>query len=316
VLSTDTEAPVVAETTVSADLLEALEVVTELGVDTVGEDLAVLAIDNVALPVEEPAGDLVCGGSVWRVRAEARPHTLQGVLDDGNETLKLLRGEVTGALGKVDIGLLADQVGVSATDTLDLGQGVHDLLLAIDVRVQQTDDVLEAVAGQQCSIDGIASVESSACPRRKFVIGCGLALLNPHTACLSRTFHRLPSLKIHKSRQAHRIHWNDTVRLKHAVGIEAGCFSRTVAAGGAGRDADGARWLGIGLSRGIAAQNVLRLLSGDERCARVSRCLGPCVACSCGCARPLQADGKALGAREGIIADPDSAAVRRANTHT
>jgi hypothetical protein len=62
VLSTDTEAPVVAETTVSADLLEALEVVTELGVDTVGEDLAVLAIDNVALPVEEPAGDLVCGG--------------------------------------------------------------------------------------------------------------------------------------------------------------------------------------------------------------------------------------------------------------
>jgi hypothetical protein len=269
VLSTDTEAPVVAETTVSADLLEALEVVTELGVDTVGEDLAVLAIDNVALPVEEPAGDLVCGGSVWRVRAEARPHTLQGVLDDGNETLKLLRGEVTGALGKVDIGLLADQVGVSATDTLDLGQGVHDLLLAIDVRVQQTDDVLEAVAGQQCSIDGIASVESSACPRRKFVIACGLALLNPYTACLSRTFHRLPSLKIHKSRQAHRIHWNDTVRLKHAVGIEAGCFSRTVAAGGAGRDADGARWLGIGLSRGIAAQNVLRLLSGDERCARV-----------------------------------------------
>lgn len=49
------------KTTVSADLLEALEIVTELGVDTVGEDLSVLAVDNVALPVEEPAGDLVCG---------------------------------------------------------------------------------------------------------------------------------------------------------------------------------------------------------------------------------------------------------------
>jgi hypothetical protein len=36
-------------------------------------------------------------------------------------------------LGKVDIGLLADQVGVAATDTLDLGQGVHDLLLAINL---------------------------------------------------------------------------------------------------------------------------------------------------------------------------------------
>lgn len=49
------------ETTVSADLLEALEVVAELRVDTVGQDLGVLAVDNVALPVEEPSGDLVCG---------------------------------------------------------------------------------------------------------------------------------------------------------------------------------------------------------------------------------------------------------------
>jgi hypothetical protein len=70
--------------------------------------------------------------------------TLEGVLDNGDDTLKLLGGEVTSALHEVDIGLLADQVGVAATDTGDLGQGVHDLLLAIDVRVQQTDDVLEA----------------------------------------------------------------------------------------------------------------------------------------------------------------------------
>jgi len=59
VLTADTEAPVVTETTVSADLLQALEIITELGVDTVGEDLRVLAIDNVALPVEEP---LLVGG--------------------------------------------------------------------------------------------------------------------------------------------------------------------------------------------------------------------------------------------------------------
>ena len=70
--------------------------------------------------------------------------TLEGVLDDGDETLKLFGGEVTSALLEIDIGLLADQVGVAATDTGDLGQGVHDLLLTIDVRVQQTDDVLEA----------------------------------------------------------------------------------------------------------------------------------------------------------------------------
>lgn len=54
VLTTDTQAPVVSETTVSADLLEALEIVTELGVDTVGKDLGVLTVDNVALSVKEP----------------------------------------------------------------------------------------------------------------------------------------------------------------------------------------------------------------------------------------------------------------------
>lgn len=36
-------------------------------------------------------------------------------------------------LVEVNIGLLADQVGVAATDTLDLGQGEHDLLLAINL---------------------------------------------------------------------------------------------------------------------------------------------------------------------------------------
>jgi hypothetical protein len=46
-------------------------------------------------------------------------------------------------LGKIDVGLLADQVRVSATDTLDLGHGIHDLLLAIDVGVQQSKDELE-----------------------------------------------------------------------------------------------------------------------------------------------------------------------------
>ena len=60
VLTADAEAPVVAEPAVGADLLQALEVIAELGVDAVGEDLAVLAVDDIALPVEEPGGDLVC----------------------------------------------------------------------------------------------------------------------------------------------------------------------------------------------------------------------------------------------------------------
>lgn len=48
-------------------------------------------------------------------------------------------------LVQIDIGLLADQVGVSATDTLDLGQGVHNLLLSINVGVQKTENLDETM---------------------------------------------------------------------------------------------------------------------------------------------------------------------------
>lgn len=71
-----------SETTVSANLLEALEILTELGVDTVGEDVGVLAIDDIALSVDEPCRDLVLGG----------------VLEDGDDTLELFGGELTSAV--------------------------------------------------------------------------------------------------------------------------------------------------------------------------------------------------------------------------
>lgn len=63
-------------------------------------------------------------------------------------------GELSGTLVQVDIGLLADEVGVSATDTLNLGQGVDNFLLAVNVGVEQTQDELEVrllgrgIAGQ------------------------------------------------------------------------------------------------------------------------------------------------------------------------
>lgn len=146
-LTTDAEAPEVTQTTMGADLLQALQVITELGVDAVGEDLRVLAIDDVALTIEEP---LLCDGqSSFPQDSEWVDSTYTGdlvggrVLDDGNETLKLLRGELTGALVQVDIGLLAHQVGVATTDTLDLGQGVDDLLLSVNVCVEQTQNVVE-----------------------------------------------------------------------------------------------------------------------------------------------------------------------------
>jgi hypothetical protein len=80
VLTTDTETPVVAETAVRPDLLEALEVVTHPLVDHVGENVGALAVGDVALTVKEPVGDL----------------ELRGVLHDGDDSLKLVRVELAG----------------------------------------------------------------------------------------------------------------------------------------------------------------------------------------------------------------------------
>lgn len=79
-LATDTQAPVVTETAVGADLLQALEVLTELGVQTVGDNLVVLAVGDVTLSVQEPRRDLVLGRG----------------LEDGDDALKLFGGKLTG----------------------------------------------------------------------------------------------------------------------------------------------------------------------------------------------------------------------------
>lgn len=84
VLTTDTETPVVTETAVRADLLQALEILTHLAVQVVGDNLGVLAIGDVALSVQEPGGDLV----------------LSRALKDGDDTLKLFGGKLTGAVEK------------------------------------------------------------------------------------------------------------------------------------------------------------------------------------------------------------------------
>ena len=45
-------------------------------------------------------------------------------------------------LVQIDVCLLANDVGVSPANTLDLSQSVHNLAFSIDVGVQQTENVL------------------------------------------------------------------------------------------------------------------------------------------------------------------------------
>jgi len=139
-LATDFDAPVVTETTMSADLLQALEIFTELVFQTVRQNLSIFAITIVLLTVEEPVRDLV----------------LPRVLDDGHDALDFFFRELTRALAEVDIGLLADEVGKAATNTFDGGQSVHDFLATINVRVEHTQDMLKAV-GKNERHDGFVS---------------------------------------------------------------------------------------------------------------------------------------------------------------
>jgi len=118
----------VSETSVHTDLLQSLEIITELGVKSVGVNLRELAVLNVLLSVEEPVGDL----------------ELAGVGNDGDDLVDLSLGELSSSSVGVDIGLLENQVGETSANTSDGGQGVHDLVLSVDVGVSNTEQLLEA----------------------------------------------------------------------------------------------------------------------------------------------------------------------------
>ena len=51
-----------SQTSVSSDLLESLQVLSELGVNTVGNELRPVALTNISLSVEEPLGNVVVSG--------------------------------------------------------------------------------------------------------------------------------------------------------------------------------------------------------------------------------------------------------------
>ena len=128
VLATHTQVPGVTETAVHLHLLHALEVLTELGLDVVRDELRVGAVDDVALAVQHPHGDL----------------ELLRVLQHRDDLLDLVGLELTRTARRVDVRLLADQRRKAAAHTLDAAQTIDDLLAAINVRVAHTKDVREA----------------------------------------------------------------------------------------------------------------------------------------------------------------------------
>jgi len=131
VLTSDPQAPVMSQTTVSTDLFQSLQIFTELAVQTVGQDLVGFSIHNVTLSVQKPGWDL----------------ELSWVLNDRHNSLQFVGVQFTSTLVQIDISLLAGDVCQPSTDTPNLGKGKHNFDSAIDVGVEQTKNVLELLMG-------------------------------------------------------------------------------------------------------------------------------------------------------------------------
>lgn len=126
-LTSDSVAPEVTDTSVDSDLLHSLDVASDSSDQTVDDKLGGLASGEVTLSVDEPVGNL----------------ELLGVVDDSDQLLDLFVGEGAGSSVDINLSLLADQVGEALANTNDLGHGKHGLPLAINVGVQHTQNVLK-----------------------------------------------------------------------------------------------------------------------------------------------------------------------------
>jgi hypothetical protein len=114
---------------VLAGLLHALEILTETGVDHVGDELGPGAVSDAALSVEEPGRNVVL---LW-------------LGNNIGNLFNILLGQLTGALVKVNLGNLEGKDRETTTKTLDDSQGEGGLLLSLNVGVLHTQDVHEVI---------------------------------------------------------------------------------------------------------------------------------------------------------------------------
>jgi hypothetical protein len=77
-----------------SDLLESLNIITELGGNVLRKDLTVLSRLEILLTIQKPKWDF----------------ELTGVLDDGHDLFNFVCSKLTGTLINIDFGLFANQI--------------------------------------------------------------------------------------------------------------------------------------------------------------------------------------------------------------
>ena len=128
-LSSDLELPKVTETSMAADLLEALDVFTEFGVPAIADEVRPGSVSGVLLPVKEPFGNTV----------------LRWPGEDVADLVDFSLSELSSAFVDVDLGDFEGQDRESTADTLDGSDGEGHLLLSVDVGVENTKNMDEVL---------------------------------------------------------------------------------------------------------------------------------------------------------------------------
>merc|ERR1719300_1108069 len=137
VLSTHSETPIMSKSTMSFDLLQPLQILTKLILQTIGQDLRVLSIFDILWSVEIVIWDLV----------------LSWILHDGDKSFNLFIRQFTSTFVHVNVSFLQTDVGESPSHTFDGSHGVHDFGLTINVGVHHTKNVLELVGNDERHLD-------------------------------------------------------------------------------------------------------------------------------------------------------------------
>jgi len=144
-LTSNLVAPEVSQTSVSSDLLESLQVLSELGINTVRDELRPCALTDISLSIEEPLGNVVVSGLGKNVVDLINVLFLQFSSSIPSKMVRMIMCKLNFLLPlvKVDLSDLEDEVGESSANTLDSSQGKHGLALSLDVCVLDSENVNE-----------------------------------------------------------------------------------------------------------------------------------------------------------------------------
>lgn len=118
-LSSNLNAPVVSETSMVLGLSHSLKILSETGIEVVGDKLGPGSILWILLSVQEPLWDVVLSWSG----------------DDVVDNLDLVLNHLSGSLVNIDLSDLEGKDSESSTDTFDLSETEWSLLFTVDVCV-------------------------------------------------------------------------------------------------------------------------------------------------------------------------------------